>query len=59
VGRHAAGFRGQAAVGKFLTKDVKIETEGVWSSTRFAPGKQDVRIKVENVRFEFKVGKLW
>jgi hypothetical protein len=37
------GFRGQAAVGKFLTKDIKIETEGVWN-TRFDRGNQNVRL---------------
>ena len=37
------GFRGQAAVGKFVTKDIKVETEGVWS-TRFARGNQEVRL---------------
>ena len=37
------GFRGQAAVGKFVTKDIKIETEGVWN-TRFARGNQNVRL---------------
>ncbi len=37
------GFRGQAAVGKFLTKDIKVETEGVWN-TRFDRGNQDVRL---------------
>ncbi|MCL2122531.1 MAG: hypothetical protein FWH34_00425 [Desulfovibrionaceae bacterium] len=37
------GFRGQAAVGKFLTKDIKIETEGVLNA-RFARGNQDVRL---------------
>ena len=43
-GYGVAGFRGQAAVGKWLNKDIKIETEGVWSSTRFASGNQDVRL---------------
>jgi len=37
------GFRGQAAIGKFLTQDIKIETEGVWV-TRFDRGNQDVHI---------------
>ena len=42
-GYGTTGFRGQAAIGKFVTKDLKIETEGVWN-TRFARGNQDVRL---------------
>ncbi|MDR0239549.1 MAG: transporter [Deltaproteobacteria bacterium] len=43
AGLGVMGFRGQAAVGKFLTKDIKIDTEGVWNA-RFARGNQDVRL---------------
>ena len=42
-GMGVMAFRGQAAIGKFVTKDIKIETEGVWY-TRFARGNQDVRL---------------
>ncbi|MDR2696174.1 MAG: transporter [Deltaproteobacteria bacterium] len=42
-GMGVMAFRGQAAVGKFLTKDIKIETEGLWI-TRFARGNQNVRL---------------
>jgi len=43
AGYGTTGFRGQAAVGKFLTKDIKVDTEGVWN-TRFVRGNQDVRL---------------
>ena len=42
-GMGVSGFRGQAGVGKFLTRSLKIETEGVWN-TRFDRGNQDVRL---------------
>jgi hypothetical protein len=42
-GMGVMAFRGQAAVGKFLTRDFKVDTEGVWIS-RFARGNQDVRL---------------
>lgn len=38
------GFRGQAAIGKFLTQDIKVETEGVWVSRFGGRGNQDVQI---------------
>ena len=43
AGLGVMGFRGQAAVGKFLTNNIKIETEGVWT-TRFGRGNQGVRL---------------
>ncbi|MDR0490037.1 MAG: hypothetical protein LBH28_02155 [Oscillospiraceae bacterium] len=38
------GFRGQAAISKFLTRDIKVETEGVWVTRFGGCGNQDVQI---------------
>ena len=56
-GYGAAAFRGQAAIGKWLNKDIKIDTEGVWSSTRTI-GNQDVRIG-DNIQWNSQIRYLF